>query len=67
LEIFKSFPINSEPEVFGLHENAEITTNENNTIEFMNLLATIKASDMSGSNAENEREETQKIIADIRK
>lgn len=67
MEIFKSFPINSEPEVFGLHENAEITTNENNTIEFMNLLATIKASDMSGSNAENEREETQKIIADIRK
>jgi len=33
--VIKTFPLNSEPEIFGLHENAEITTNENNTLEFM--------------------------------
>lgn len=40
IDYIKSLPLNPEPEAFGLHSNAEITTNMNKTIDFlMNVLS----------------------------
>lgn len=51
LDTIKTFPLNSEPEIFGLHENAEITTNENSTIEFIDQVTSIKSFSDGGSNS----------------
>lgn len=49
LERVQGFPLTSPPEVFLLHDNAEITTNENYAVEFISQLTLIESSAESSS------------------
>lgn len=45
----KSLPLNPSPEAFGLHQNAEITTNNNNTIMLLENILSMQTRASSGS------------------
>lgn len=50
----EGLPLNPSPEVFGLHDNAEITTFQNNTLSLLNSILSIqpRVSNSSGKNRE---------------
>jgi len=55
LEYIASLPLNPEPEAFGLHENAEITTNQNITrILLEDILSMQPRSSSSGAKSRDE-------------
>jgi dynein heavy chain len=62
IEYIKSFPLNPEPEVFGLHNNAEITTDQN---EARNTLETILSMQSGGSSGGGKTRE--ELIGEIAK
>lgn len=62
LEYIDSLPARSEPEVYGLHANADITKNQNETnVIFESLMLTRQGA--SGSGKEASAEETVSIVA----
>jgi dynein heavy chain len=63
LGYIKSLPINPEPEAFGMHENANITSAENEVIERFKTIVTMQSS-AGGSGAGKSREE---LIGDAAK
>lgn len=60
IETINSFDLNIKPEVFWLHENAEITTNENNTRNFIQSMI-----DINHSSIADEDDKGSMILADI--
>lgn len=56
----KTLPLNPKPEAFGLHENAEIITNQNETRSILGLVLSIQP--RTSSAGEKSREE---VIGDI--
>jgi len=55
IEYIKTFPLNPEPEAFGLHENAEITTNQNNTSVLLLDILSMQARSSSGTGKSREQ------------
>lgn len=51
----EGLPLNPSPEVFGLHDNAEITTFQNQTLSLLESILAIqpRASSSSGKNRED--------------
>ena len=66
LEYIRSLPLNPEPEAFGLHENAEITTNNNETLLLLQSVLSMqpRASTGSGKSRETIIGEMAKAIQD---
>lgn len=58
----KGLPLNPHPEAFGLHENAEITTNQSTSRTILELTLSVQAKSSSGGGKSREE-----IIADISK
>jgi dynein heavy chain len=54
MEYIKTFPLNPEPEAFGLHENAEITTNQNNTATLLSNVLSMQARSSGGGGKSRE-------------
>lgn len=54
IEYIKTFPLNPEPEAFGLHENAEITTNQNATITLLLNVLSMQARSSGGTGKSRE-------------
>jgi dynein heavy chain len=54
LNYIESLPLNTSPKVFGLHENAEITTNQNRSTNFIKTIIKCNNSNQQGSDSENE-------------
>jgi len=48
LEYIRTLPLNPQPEAFGLHENAEITTNMNETNDLLDNVLSMQARASSG-------------------
>jgi len=48
IDYIKSLPLNPEPEAFGLHSNAEITTSQNATIEILSNVLAMQPRSSSG-------------------
>ena len=48
IDYIKSLPLNPAPEAFGLHENAEISTNQINTATILNDMISMQAQVSSG-------------------
>ena len=67
VDYIESLPLVADPEVFGLHENANITKDRNDTAElFRSLLATQSSS--SGDGGSKGAEDTVKlVVSDILK
>jgi dynein heavy chain len=62
LNYIKTLPLNPKPEAFGLHENAEIITNQNETRTILELVLSIQP--RTSSSGEKSRED---VIGDIAK
>ena len=56
VECIRHFPIVPKPEIFGLHENADITCDQNETYEMFSTVLSLQPRVSSGSGAS--REET---------
>lgn len=54
MEYIKNFPLNPEPEAFGLHDNAEITTNQNNTATLLSNVLSMQARSSGGTGKSRE-------------
>lgn len=54
IEYIKTFPLNPEPEAFGLHENAEITTNQNGTVTLLSNVLSMQARSSGGTGKSRE-------------
>eukprot|EP00741_Cyanophora_paradoxa_P002452 tig00000076_g2377.t1 len=61
LEYIRSLPTNPAPEVFGLHENADITCAENETIDLLSTIVTMQP--RTGSGGGKSREDTLAEVA----
>ena len=50
----KGLPINDTPEIFGLHENANITFAQNETLQLLSGLLELQPKTVSGSGKSRE-------------
>jgi dynein heavy chain len=55
VEYIKSLPLNPEPEAFGLHENAEITTKQNETFVLLEDVLSMQPRASSGKGKTREQ------------
>lgn len=62
VEKIQTFSLVSSPEVFLLHDNAEITTNENNAQEFIVRLMEIQSSSEANSDRNNKYQEIIELL-----
>ena len=53
-ERIQALPLNPAPEVFFLHDNAEITTNEAATMEFIDTVISIRPNQVGSSSKSRE-------------
>jgi dynein heavy chain len=65
LAYIKSLPINDTPEIFGLHDNANITFAQNETYALLGGL--LKLQPKSSSGGGQTREEVSAIVCEIRR
>ena len=66
MEYIKSLPINDNPEIFGLHDNANITFAINETGSLLGGLLTLQPKTSSGAGKSREEmveEECQRILS----
>jgi len=49
IEYIKSLPLNPHPEAFGLHQNAEITTDQNNSRNLLEHILSMQPRAVSGT------------------
>lgn len=54
MEYIKSLPINDTPEIFGLHDNANITFAQNETTAALNSLVRLQPKTSSGGGKSRE-------------
>lgn len=54
IDYIKSLPLNPQPEAFGLHENAEITTNNNETLLLLQSVLSMQARASTGAGKSRE-------------
>jgi dynein heavy chain len=55
LDYIRSLPLNPEPEAFGLHENAEITTKQNETLKLLEDVLSMQPRASSGKGKTREQ------------
>lgn len=55
IDYIKTLPLNPSPEAFGLHENAEITTSQNTTINLLMTILTMQPRASTGSGKTREQ------------
>ncbi|XP_076826201.1 dynein axonemal heavy chain 1-like isoform X3 [Clavelina lepadiformis] len=70
IQYIRSLPINDTPEIFGLHDNANITFAQNESFATLNALIRLqpKSASSSGRSSEEAVEEvTRKILAEVPK
>ncbi len=60
IEYFRSLPINDTPEIFGLHENANITFAQNDTHSLLESILLLQPKSSTGGGLS--REEVNTII-----
>merc|ERR1712100_249060 len=58
-----SLPLVSEPEVFGMHENANITKNQNETTNLFTSILVTQSSSGGGGGSGASREDTMDLVA----
>ena len=54
MEYIRELPINDTPEIFGLHENANITFAQNETFSLLNGILLLQPKSASGSGRSRE-------------
>jgi len=54
MKYIKSLPINDTPEIFGLHDNANITFAQNETFSLLNAITLLQPRASSGGSASRE-------------
>jgi len=64
IDYIKSLPLNPKPEAFGLHENAEITTSQNETSALLSNVLSMQPRASAGSGLTRE-EIIDKMAKDI--
>jgi dynein heavy chain len=64
IEYIKTLPLNPDPEAFGLHDNAEITTSQNNTINLLQDVLSMQPR-ASGGSGKSREEIIGEMAADL--
>jgi len=64
MEYISGLPLTSKPEAFGLHDNAEITTNQSDTRTILELTLSVqpRTSSGGGKSREEQIDEIAKMI-----
>lgn len=58
----ESLPLNPAPEVFGLHENAEITTNQNQTLTLLESILSLQPKNSEGGSSSTSKSSSREDI-----
>jgi len=67
LEYIRSLPTNPSPEVFGLHDNADITCAENEMLDMLNTITSLQPRSSAGAHGKSREDTIAEIAADILK